>query len=474
LLAGALADLFDKRRMLLLVQILMAATAAGFAVLVLRDEVTAPILLVFTFLMATGGAFVAPAWQSIVPKLVERPLLSQAVALNSMGVNVARAIGPALAGLLIATVGIAAPFLIDAASFLIIIAALLWWRTPPAPVSATPPEHVAGAIVAGVRYAAHSPELKAVLVRSAGFFLFASAPMSLLPLVAREQLAGDAHVFGLLMAGVGVGAVAGALLLPKLKLPNSNAKLWVGAGLVAAASAAYGLSTSVALSIAASALFGLGWIVVLSTLNTAAQFALPDWVRARGLAIFTTVFFGAMTLGSLSWGWVAGGQGLAPALFASSIGLMTATLLLSRVRLGETPHDHTPSSHWPEPVVAGELQADRGPIMVCVRYRIDPTRLADMLTALNALEPARRRGGATRWTVFQDAADPTILIEQFEEASWGAHLRHHARVTKAEQALQATVQAWHVGPEPPDVTHWVAPDPSAAPPSTHPTSTSLG
>ncbi len=457
LLAGALSDLFDKRRLLLVCQTIAAVGAAAFATLVALDLVTAPLLLGFTFFMATSAAFVAPAWQAIVPRLVARPLLPQAIALNSMGINVARAIGPALAGLLIVTVGIAAPFVFDTLSFLFIIAALLWWQVPPTPPVHVAREHVASAMIGGLRYAANSAEVTAVLVRAAGFFLFASAPMSMLPLVARDGLKGDASAFGLLMAAIGAGAVAGALLLPRFKDGAPARKLLVGTLLTSAAGVGLAFASSLTLALPAAALFGLGWIAVLATLNAGVQLSLPDWVRARGIALFTMVFSGAMMVGSIVWGAIAQATDLRLALFGAATAALAMPLLLARFQLGEGSSDLAPSAHWPEPVVADDVEDDRGPVMVTIDYRIDPAHIDAMMAALHRLEPARRRGGAIQWSVYQDVAVPERIVELFVEQSWAAHLRHHDRVSGADRALQDAVVALHCGLEPPRVTHWLAP-----------------
>jgi MFS family permease len=458
LFAGALSDLFDRRRLLLVCQILTACSAVGFAALVALDLVSAALLLVFTFVMATGAAFVAPSWQAIVPQLVPRAMLGQAIALNSMGINVARAIGPALAGLLIVTLGMAAPFIADAASFLFIIAALLWWRTAPRVATVSSREHIPAAIVGGLRYAANSAEMKAAMGRAAGFFVFGSAPMSLLPIIARTRLGGDASAYGLLMAAVGVGAVAGASVLPRFKGTSPSRRVVAGTVLTSVGGVALALAESLALGMAASALFGLGWIMVLATLNTAAQLALPDWVRARGLALFTMVFSGAMMVGSLAWGATAQSFGTPFALFVAAAGGLLTAALLARLKLADGSLDLTPSAHWPEPAVTSAADDEHGPVMVSVEYRIKPAERLAMMTALGALKAARRRGGATYWAAFEDVAVPGRILEMFIEQSWRAHLRHHGRVSQADRALQELVIAFHTGAEPPRVTHWLTPD----------------
>jgi MFS family permease len=328
-----------------------------------------------------------------------------------------------------------------------------------------PPEHVGGAVVAGLRYAAHSPAFKATLWRASGFFLFASAAMSLMPTVAQTQLNAEAGGYGLLMGAVGGGAVFGALVLPYLRGGiGPNGRVALGTTIAAAATLGLALADRLALGIASAALFGFGWISVVAALNTAAQFALPDWVRARGLAIFTSVFFGAVAIGGLGWGAVATHFGVDLALIAAGVLAVAVLPLAARARLAETPPDLTPSLHWPDPVVAAPVEGDRGPIMVTIAYRIDPPDLAAALTALSRLESVRRRNGATQWGILQDAADPSALIEYFIESSWAEHLRHHGRVSAADRLLQDAVLAFHRGPDAPVIRHLIAPAPGGAAP----------
>jgi MFS family permease len=455
LLAGALSDLFDKRRLLLFFQGFAAFGAVMFTMAVHFGLITASLLLAFTVFMSTCAAFVAPAWQAIVPQLVERPALPQALALNSMGINVARAIGPACAGLLIVTIGVVAPFAADSLSYVFIIAALWWWKPKPLPASKIAREHVISAMIGGLRYAANS-DLKAVLIRSAGFFFFSSAAMSLLPVVVRDSISGDASTYGLLMAAIGVGAIGGTFLLPRLNAASPGTKLLIGTTLTSVGTITLALAPSLAPALAASAFFGLGWIAVLGTLNAAAQLSLPNWVRARGLALFTMVFSGTMMVGSIVWGSVAQATGLRTALYIAGVMGFAAVIALSRYRLGNGSADHVPSAHWPKPIAAMSLGSDQGPVMVSINYRIDPTKTSEMLASLYKLEPARRRGGAIWWAAFQDVAAPDRIIEIFVEQSWAAHLRHHERVSGEDRKLQETVAAFHLGPELPVVTHWLA------------------
>lgn len=468
LLAGAVADILDRRLILIWVNIAMGALALALALLVQFGLVTAWVLLVFTFLLGTGAAFMAPAWQAVVPMLVPRADLQSAIALNSMGINISRAIGPALAGVLIVWAGIAAPFLLNALSVVGIVAALWWWRPGTARATDLPGEGVGGAMRAGLRYAWNSPALIATLVRAAAFFLFASAFWAMLPLIARVVLEGGPTLYGLLMAAVGAGAVGGALLLPRIK-----ARLGPD-GTVAAGTAGTSLVLillavvpSQTLAIAAAALAGMAWIAVLSSLNVSAQTALPDWVRARGLSVFLTVFFGAMTAGSLIWGQVAAIWGLSEALIAAAVGALLGIPATRRwhLQLG-AGQDLSPSMHWPEPVLAenGPDGPPDGPVMIQIAYRVPADRRESFLRLIRALGASRRRGGGYRWSLMRDAADPACFVETWWEASWLDHQRQHRRVSRADAALQAEIDALLAEGSARQVRHFVTaaePAPSA-------------
>ncbi|MEL6574359.1 MAG: MFS transporter [Pseudomonadota bacterium] len=460
LLAGAVADIVDRRQLLIRVNALMGVAALAMAVLVQFGLMTPWLLLLFTFLFGTGAAFIAPAWQAVVPKLVPREDLSSAIALNSMGINVSRAIGPALAGFLIVAAGIAAPFLVNALSVVGIIAALVWWR-PAAPEPARlPPEHITGAMVTGIRYAANSPALKATLIRAAAFFVFASAFWAMLPLITREVLDGGPTLYGLLMAAVGAGAVGGALVLPKIKGrlgPDGT----VAAGTAGTALVMLIMATvpNQIAALAAAALAGLSWIAVLSSLNVSAQTALPDWVRARGLSVFLTVFFGAMSLGSLAWGQVASLAGIPTALIAAAIGAVVMIPLTRRAHLQMgAALDLAPSMHWPEPILATDSPPD-GPVMIQIAYDVRPGEEGAFTAAMQGLAASRRRGGGYRWSLMRDAAEPRRFTETWWEASWLDHQRQHSRVSKDDQKLQAEIAALLAEGTAPRVTHHVSPTP---------------
>ena len=302
--AGALADIFDKRKYLIVFEVLNTALCAVYATMVGFGLATPDNLLLFTFLIGAAGALTLPAWQSIVPQLVPKDDLPSAVAANGVGINISRALGPALGGAAIAGLGIVSPFWINAISNLGVLGALLWWRQPNSSNTSLPAERVGGAIVAGLRYARHSPPLRATLIKAAAFFLFASTYWALLPLLARTQIASGPELYGLLLGAIGVGAVGGAFVMPWLRA-KFGPELMVTSGMVGTAVTLglYGLAHDATTALIASLLAGVSWIAVLATLAVSAQVSLPNWVRGRGLALYTTVFFGCLTIGSTVWGW---------------------------------------------------------------------------------------------------------------------------------------------------------------------------
>lgn len=459
LLAGAVADIVERRRLLVIVNAAMAVAAAALAVVVALGGATPAVLLVFTFLLGAGAAFVAPAWQAIVPRLVPREELAPAIALNSLGINISRAIGPALAGFLIVGLGLWSPFALNALSFLAIIAALLWWRPEPGPARRLPPEGVLGAMRTGLRYAVNAPALQGTLLRAVAFFLFASAFWAMLPLVARDVLSGGPTLYGFLLGAVGAGAVCGAVVLPPLRRRfGGDALVAGGTAGMAAVLAVLALVPVQEVAVAAAFLAGAAWIAVLSSLQVAAQTALPDWVRARGLSLYITTFFGAMAAGSLIWGQLASLGGIPAALLVAAAGALAALAAVRHVRLRSAEGvDLSPSLHWPAPPVATDAPADRGPVMISVEYRIDAADAPRFLALMQDLRRARRRGGGQRWSVMEDAAEPGRYVETWTELSWLDHMRHHERVTGADAALQAQIAELHRGDGPPRVTHLIAP-----------------
>lgn len=461
--AGALADIMDRRKLLIAVQGLLMAVGVALTAFAHLGQMSPALMLALITLGGIGAAIAGPAFHAIVPELVPRHEIRPAVALNSLGINIARAVGPALGGLVVATLGVAAAYLLDALSYLVVIAAFLWWRRAPVPTD-LPPEAFGAAMKTGVLYAARSPDLKRVLARAAAFFLFASAYWALIPLIARTKLQADAAYYGLLMASIGAGAVTGALLLPRLRLPTGTLVL-AGSLITAAVVALLAVVTSRWVAPALLFVAGTAWIAVLTSFNVLAQSVLPNWVRARGLAVFLMVFFGAMTAGSALWGTVAQLQSIERALLlAAAGGAVAAVLMAWAVRFPSEGKDLGPANAWPEPASAGAIPGERGPVLVTIAYTIHPADRVAFLAALYRLAAVRRRDGGFGWRVMEDAEDPQRFEELFFSTSWLDHLRHHRRLTQEDLQLHRDVRQFHRGTSPPLVRHLLAASPSDAGP----------
>jgi MFS family permease/quinol monooxygenase YgiN len=456
--AGAFADIVDRRRMLLSAQVLGVVGASLLAILTLWDLVTPELLLAGTFVLGIAAALSAPVFQAIVPELVDKEALPDAVALNSLGVNISRAIGPALGGVIVALAGTAAVFALNALSVVAVLAVLFTWKRPQT-VRTLPPEHFFGALRAGYRYTRQSPAMRLVLVRAAGFFLFGSALWAMLPLVARRGLELDAAGYGALLGCMGAGAVAGAILLKRVRKKFSANTISVTATLLfALATLALALATNAWLAGSVMVAAGLGWIGMLTSLNVAAQMASPGWVKARALAVYLLVFQGAMTGGSVLWGSFAASTSVPTALVVAAIGQAMAIVLALRWRLPQdSASDLAPSNHWAEPVVSVQPADDRGPVLIEIEYRVEPERLAEFVSALRGFRASRQRDGAIRWDVWEDVAEPGRVLESFVVESWVEHQRQHARVTHADQLDQDLLNAFHAGDRPPVVRHLLRP-----------------
>ena len=433
--AGALADIVDRRKLLIVAQIFMLAVMVVLCALTVMGAVTPITLLILIFVLEAGSAFETPAFLAVLPQLVPKNELGPALALNGLGINISRVIGPALGGLVIGLAGVGATFLINALTFFAVIFAYASWR-PPAHTSHLPAERFTAAIRSGWRFTREAPALKATLVHAGTFFLFASAYWALLPLIARDQLRGGAHVYGMLFGAIGAGAVAGALVLPAIRGRLSPDRLVLGGGLVtAAATAALAATHTLALAMPIMLVIGAAWLAVMSSLMVAAQVALPEWVKARGLAVTQMVFNGGLMFGSVLWGVVADQWGIPWALVLSAGGLAAASVATLRWRLpGDDSLDLRPSRHWPAPVVKETLPGDRGPVLVTVEYTVASEDRGAFAAALAANAHVRRRDGAIYWHHFIDTADPRRHLEVFVVESWLEHMRQHERVTRADLA----------------------------------------
>lgn len=452
--AGALADIVDRRRLLLWTQALMLVAAGALAVLAGVGVMTPVVLLLLTFVLGVGSALNMPAWQAIQPELVPPGEFAEAVALNGVNVNVGRALGPAIGGALVATVGPTAVFVVNALSFVAVMVALARWQPSPHQ-SGTPPETLVGAIRAGLRYGRHSRAFRSVLIRTALFVVPASAVLALLPVVARGPLHLGAGGFGALLAAFGAGAILAGVRLSRIRERLTiDATIAASTGVMAVVCLLMAFSGSTAVVAVALVLGGAGWVAALSTLNVAAQGAVPEWVRARGMGLYLLVFQGGVAAGSALWGGLATASvswALAVTASAFAGGLLVARRcpLLDFERL-----DLSPSPVWPEPVVVVEPRPGSGPVLVTLAYRVDPPDVDAFLDAMTSVRRVRRRTGAHSWAMYRDTSDPDGFLETFVVGSWEEHLRQHQRVTATDEAQMALARPYlRSGPQ---ITHYVS------------------
>ena len=443
--AGALADIIDRRRLLIVSQAWMLLAAVALAASTLMGLTSPTALLLLTFALGLGAAMNAPAWQAILPEVIPRGELAAAVSLNSVAFNIARALGPALGGLVVAAAGVWAVFLLNSLSFVGIILVLYRWRRERVE-SISPTERVVGAMRAGVRYARHAPELRNVLVRTGVFALCASALWATMPLVARVELGLGPFEYGLLLGCLGAGAVAGAFALAwARRVVSVNLLVVLGTLVFAGATAALAYVRVYPLLCAAMLCGGVAWMTTMSSFNVSVQTVVPEWVRARALALYLLVFFGSLAAGSAAWG--------AAAAAALLVGLAATPLFPLR---GGEGLDLNPSLHWSEPTFVHEPPPEDGPVLVTVEYLIDPARSAEFAYVMRESKRIARRDGATRWGLFADPARPGRYLETFLVESWAEHMRQHARVTNEDRAVHELLRSFHTGDAPPVVSHLIA------------------
>jgi len=454
--AGAIADIVDRRRLLIFAQLYLLLVAGALGVLTLLGLTTAWLLLGLTFALGVGAALMMPAWSAIVPDLVPGEQLSSAVALNSVAINASRAIGPAIAGVLVAAVGPWLVFILNALSYVGIVAVLVRWHREHRK-STLPAERFLSAIRVGVRFVMHAPTLKVVLIRGGAFFLFASATWSLFPLIVRRELQRGPEIYGLLLACIGAGALVGAMLLPRIRAMLSRDVLVAGASaLYALAALALALVHNVALLAVAMLATGMAWIAILSALQVSAQMTLPPWVRARGLAAFMVVFMGGMALGSIFWGQVATRIGIPAALTMAALGIVLGIAVTWRAKLGEhRVLDFKPAMDWPLPVLAETPEPDV-PVLVTIRYHARPDKRAEFVAAMQHVREMRRRNGAYFWQLFHDSEHPTHFVEVFMDESWMEHLRQHERASVADREIQRRAKQYLVEGTSTQSSHYLA------------------
>lgn len=435
LVAGAIADNFDKRLIMLAAHGFMLSVSAVLAVLGWLGLLTPWLLLTFTFLIGCGVAFNIPAWQASIGEMVPRPLLAVAVAYNSMGFNIARSVGPALGGVIVAGAGAAMAFTINAISYIGPMTAIWRWR-PSHGARLLPPERIDIAMRTGVRYVLSSPDILSILVR-AGLFGMAGSPVTaLMPLVARDLIRGSAFTYGLLLGAFGMGAVVGALAIGRLRGRWSSERIVLLASAAMAAGAAIcSFSGFLGTTMFAMSLNGAGWVVGLSTFNSSIQLASPRWVGARTLAFYQMSAFGGMAAGSWIFGWLTDHHGVSSALLIASAGLAASALsglVLPMPRLENINLDLRGT--WTEPPTAVPIGFRDGPVAIDIEYRIAPKDAAAFLSAMSERRRIRSRDGASGWSLTRDLADEELWVEHYKVSTWLDYVRHNQRRTHADGA----------------------------------------
>lgn len=455
--AGALADIVDRRRLLLFTQVWMLVAALGLGITTLAGMASPIVLLIFAFILSLGAAINGPAWQTIIPELVSKEEMPSAVTLGSVGFNIARAIGPALGGFIVSLVGPGFTFLLNAVSFSGVVVVLKRWHRIPQE-STLPAERLIGAMRTGLRYVRNAPRVQAVFVHTLIFSVFTCALWAFLPIIAREYLLLSAVGYGMLLGFFGSGALVGAFLLPKIRSRFSLNNIVAGTTILMALTIAC-LATvrSFVVILAVMAAAGMAWLILISVFSIAVQAVIPSWVRGRVLSVFMLVFFGGFAGGSMIWGALALWAGIRQTLVGVSILLLIGIVLTQKYKLptGEDL-DLTPVQQLPSFLTIKGLADEERPVLVVIDRRVDHGQVADFLESVRPLKMIRLRDGAIRWNLFRDVTDPCHFIESFIVESWIEYLRQHERFTVSDREIEERVDAFHIGDVPPATHHYIA------------------
>lgn len=455
--AGALADIIDRRKILIAAQLVMLSTVLVLGIFTLTGIITPVMILILTFSLATAAAINAPTWQSIIPELVPAERLQSAITLGSVAFNVARVVGPVLGGILLAFAGPAFVYFANTLSFVGVISALIHWKYRQ-PEKSLPAERFIGAIRTGVGYVRNVAQVRTILMRMAIFSFFGSSLWTFLPIIARVRLNLSPSKFGLLMCFFGLGGLLGAALLPRagqflrLKSLANCATL-----LFAASIAILSFSKFFWLTGAALIVGGIAWLTLISTYNTAILSIVPSWVRGRVMSVFMLAFFGPFAVASALWGFLGTWLGITPTLVLTSVFTGIGVIATSGMQLSELHGiDLTPSEHWPQFTGDTEPALHEGPILVVAEYSVDPGRLDDFLNAVYALRTIRMRDGAFRWNLFKEAGSGDRFIESFLVESWVDYMRQQKRFTVSDGGVADTVRSCQKEGEPVIIRHFVA------------------
>ncbi|WP_230970807.1 MFS transporter [Nitrogeniibacter aestuarii] len=455
--SGALADIVDRRRYLMFTQFWVASVAFLTCLAMMSGVMSPGVLLALTFANGLGLAMRWPVFAAVIAELVPREQLPVATALSGMAMNMSRILGPLLAGVLIATLGPVAVFGLNAVVSVLAGLAIFRWQRPRL-VAALPSERFFGAIRVGVQHVRASTRMRAVLSRAFVFSFSSIALLAMLPLLAKQQYGGGAQSYTLLMAAMGGGAICGALLLPRIRRHLGRDRM-VDLGCLLHVGAVVGAASATDIVLALPALFagGMGWIAVANSFNVSAHFALPDWVRARGIAFYQMAMMGGNALGAACWGHVVGSFGLRHGLLAAACATLVGWLLTRRLSIvGDPEQGPLTPPVWKAPEAAIPIDFQRGPVQVTVEYRIDPARAEDFVRVMRESRRVWLQNGVLSWHLFRDVSDRGCFSEQFVDESWADYLRRHERITATHMALKQQKLSFHQGEAPPMVKRCIA------------------
>jgi MFS family permease len=453
--SGAFADILDRRRYFMVTQFWIATTAAVLYAFSLTGHITSGVLLALVFANGIGLAMRWPVYAAILPEVVPRAQLGEALALNAVAVNTSRVVGPLLAGIIIASAGTEYVFAVNFVISIVAGIVLFRWKRETKP-SVLPGERFIGAMRLGFQYARESSRLRAALVRTAAFFLHSTAIFALLPLVARRLGTGGAQTYTLLLASMGVGAVLAATQLPRFRMRWNRDQITAGgSGINALGIAVLAFAPNTWVAVLAMFVAGAAWILVANSVTIAAQLALPDWVRARGMAIYQMAIMGGAALGAVIWGKLADATSVPTSLAVCAVS-MAFSAAITRGRTLEGAEDHTPTHPFDEPVPARPVDLDEGPVMVTIEYVIDPARGAEFDAVMAQTRSARLRAGAVSWGLFEDVEHIGRFVEYFACDTWADYLRRFDRFTAADERLHQMRHRLHIAEEPPRISRFIA------------------
>ncbi len=455
--AGALADIFNRRTVLICAQVWVFVGVIILGLLTVNGAMTAWLLLLLLFLIGLGSAMYSPAWNALAPELVPREELESAIALGAASFNFCRGIGAALGGVVVGVSGPGTAILINAGSMIAMLWALSWWKPAPAE-SYAPAERVVGAMKAGMRYVRHSDALRAVIIKTIVFVACASAIWSFLPLMAKQQYGLNAVEYGLVLSLFGIGNLLGATLLPFSRKHLSMDRLYMVSALIfAAAMCTLPFIHNFLFACITMFFAGLVWIMVNAALNAGVLTSVPAWVRARAIAVFLLTFQGCLAGGSLFWGTFASYTSMPIALLTASALLVVGTICSAPFKVVSSETSDLRSSRaTPEPNIIKDPHPDHGPVLVTVEYMIDPETMPDFRKTMAALEVLRRRNGAYQWYLFGDLAIAGRYVETFFVENWGEYLRHMQRGTVDDNNAEKRANEFHLGDGPPPISHMLA------------------